>query len=315
MTNQCRMCLAYSSLRVLAIVGAAMMIVVLVSTEVRAGFTTYGFGGGTGVFSVACAGPADGGLPNGNIPDNRVFFKAGSNCTAAPLTGSASESFTSGNVSASGTVAASVGSLQGFATMSTDTQNSVFFPAGFGDTGWIDTMLLGGNPQLNGQVAIASIMLNVSGTLAASGPNVFARLQLAVSSELANSPALHQPFYFIQSPQPGLTISDTLVLDLPFIIGTPSEFLIRAMPQAMTSSATSFGNNTSTADFFTTITWGGIQSVTVAGTPLADFTATGGTGIDWTQPFGAASAVPAPSVVPLLILGLAAIGFTRRFTR
>ncbi len=195
MTNRCRMRFAYASLRFLAIGGAAMAIVVLVSTEVQAGFVTYGFGGGTGVFSVACAGPADGGLPNGNIPDNRVFFQAGSNCTSNPLTGSASEIFASGNVSASGTVTASLGSLQGFATMSTDVQSSVLFPAGFGDTGWIDTMLLEEDPQnaqFNGQVGIASIMLNVSGTLAASGPNVFARLQLAVSSELVG-PAFHQP--------------------------------------------------------------------------------------------------------------------------
>ena len=69
--------------------------------------------------------------------------------------------------------------------MSTDQQASVLFPAGFGDTGWIDTMLLGGNPQLNGQVGMASVVVNVSGTLAVSGPNVTALLQLVVSSELS----------------------------------------------------------------------------------------------------------------------------------
>ena len=73
MTNWSRMCLAYSSLRFLAIGGAAITIVVLVNPEVRAGFATYGFGGGTGVFSVACAGPADGGLPS-DPNDNRFFL-------------------------------------------------------------------------------------------------------------------------------------------------------------------------------------------------------------------------------------------------
>lgn len=314
MTNRSRMCFNDSSLRFLAIGGAAIAIVVLVSTEVRAGFTTYGFGGGTGVFSVACAGPGDGGLPNGNLADNRVFFKPGSNCTVDPLTGAASESFASGNTSASGTVSSVLGQLQGSATMSTDQQSSVRFPAGFGDTGWIDTMDLGGNPQFNGQVGMAEVEVIVSGTLAVSGPNVTALLQLVVSSELGG-PALHQPFYQIQSPHPGLTISDSLILDLPFIIGTPSEFLVRAMPRAMTSSQTSFGNNTSTVNFLAnSVTWGGIRSVTVGGTTLPNFTAIGGTGIDWTQPFGAL-AVPTPSIVPLLILGLAVMGFTRRFNR
>ena len=285
----------------------ATSLLLLVGTEARAGvFTTYGFGGSAGVFAASCSGPGDGGLPNGNIDDNRPFFKAGSDCTVDPLTSAASSSFASGNVSASGTTTASLGVIQAKATMGTDAQSSVFFPAGFTDAGWIDTILLE-NAANNGQVATVSIILNVTGTLSVSGPNVTSLLQLAVSSETANNPALHEPFYQIQAPAPTLLVSDTLVLDLPFIIGTPSQILVRAMARAMTSSQTSLGNNDADVDFLTTLTWGGIEKVMVGGGEITDFTATGvDSGIDWTV------AVPEPRPAFLVGLGLAARALIRR---
>ena len=296
-------------MRLLAFLGAALGILALTGIEAQAvPFATYGFSGSSGVFSASCSGPADGGLPNGNIPDNRVFFKAGSDCTVDPLTSSANSSFASGSVSASGTTTSALGSISGAATMSTGVQSSVLFPAGFTDSGWIDTMLIQSQGN-EGMVAQASILLNVGATLNVSGPNVFARLQFAVSSELGGV-ALHQPSFFIQAPASPLVVNQTLVLDLPFIIGTESQFLVRAMAQAMTSSATSFGNNTSNVGFLNTITWGGIDKVTVGGIEVAEFTAIGvDSGIDW------AVAIPEPSTALLLGSGLAGLVLVRRRRR
>jgi hypothetical protein len=225
----------------------------LAGIEARAApFETYGVSGSGGVFAVSCSGPGDGGLPNGNIVDNRVFFKPGSDCTNNPLTLSANSSFSMGSVTASGSTTSTLGSISGVATMNTGTQNSILFPAGFTDAGWIDTLLLE-DAATTGQLATVSVILHVSGVLSATGPNVVSRLQLAVSSEAAGNPALHQPSYQIQAPSADLVINETLILDLPFIVGTPSQLLVRAMARAMTSSSTSFGDNTSTVNFLSTL--------------------------------------------------------------
>ncbi len=281
-----------------AIFGIVIGALALSGMEAQAApFTTYGFGGASGVFAASCSGPANGGLPNGNIVDNRIFFpNAATDCTANPLTPSANSNFASGNVTASGTTTTStspLGSISGAATMSTAAQNSVLFPAGFTDAGWIDTMLVSNGPN-NGLVAQASVMLNVTGTLSVSGPNVVALLQLAVSSEVAGNPALHQPSYQIQAPAPMLVVNDMLTLDIPFIIGTPSQFLVRAMARAMTSSQTSFGNNTSDVNFLTTVTWGGIEKITVGGNEVTTpWTAVGTvSGINWAEPFSVS--IPEP---------------------
>ena len=303
-----------------AVLGAVLGIVVLASSEAQsAPFTTYGFVGTSGVFAASCSGPGDGGLPNPNIVDNRVFFKAGSDCTVDPLTPTANSSFSSGSVTASGTTTTALGSISGSAAMSTGAQSAVQFPAGFSDSGWIDTLLVS-SPGNEGLLAQVSVVLNVNATLSVSGPNVISRLWLAVSSETSGNPALHQPFYQIQAPAAPLVVNDTLTLELPFIIGTPSQFLVRVMAQAMTSSSTSFGNNTSDVAFLNTITWGGVEKVTVAGDEVA-FTAVGDdSGINWAEPF--TEPVPLTESVPLALgpalpfalgfAGLAGLAASRR---
>ena len=54
-----------------------------------------------------------------------------------------------------------------------------------------------------------------------------------------------------------------------------------ALAQAMTTSQTSFGENASEADFFNTLTWGGIAWVTIGGNAFDDFTIDSASGVDW----------------------------------
>ena len=292
-------------------VGAALALSCFAGAAAHAvPYTHYGFSGTHGLFSVSCSGPGNGGLPNSGLADNRGFFTAGSDCTADPLTSSSSSNFASGNVMASSSATAGFGTLQGQATMSTDLQNAVLFPAGFSDLGWIDTLTIV-DPSNNGQVAMVSVVLGASGALLADGPNVTALLQLIISSELAGL-SLHQPFYQIQStgptPQP---ILDTLVLDLPFIVGTPGQMLVRAQARAMTSSQTSFGNNVSDVEFLNTISWGGIADITVGGVSiLPDATVLSASGVDWTAPFSVA--IPLPPGWTLSLTGLVALMVARR---
>ena len=291
---------------------AALAILWLNSLDAQATIMTYGNTSASTVFTVSCSGPADGGLPNASF-DNRNFFKAGSDCTNDPFTSLDSSSFASGNVSASGSASASFGTLHGSAAMSTDAQTSVRFPAGFGDAGWIDTMLIEIAGQ-GGQIATAFALVNVTGTLFAQGVNVSSFFQLYVGSELDGADK-HRPFHQIQSfnnvPE-SLIISDSFVLPLRFVVGTPSQFTVRAQARAMTSSSTSGGNNVSNVNFLTSVTWGGIQSISIGGTEITDpFAATGTvSGVNWANP--AAVAAPAPASLLLFLTGLATLVLTRR---
>ncbi|MDE0797777.1 MAG: hypothetical protein OSB76_19560, partial [Alphaproteobacteria bacterium] len=58
---------------------AALLTGAAIPTAHAAAFT-YG-AGPTGVYSVSCSGPADGGLANPNF-DNQLFFKVGAQCEA-----------------------------------------------------------------------------------------------------------------------------------------------------------------------------------------------------------------------------------------
>jgi hypothetical protein len=311
MRTSCNRVRSSAILRSFRPIGAALALSCFASATAHAvPYTHYGFSGTHGLFSVSCSGPGDGGLPHNGLADNRGFFKSGSDCTADPLTSSSSSNFASGNVTASSSAAAGFGMLQGQATMSTDAQNAVLFPAGFSDLGWIDTLTIV-DPSNNGQLATVSVILDASGALLADGPNVVALLQLIVSSEVAGL-NLHQPFYQIQStgpsPQP---IFDTLVLDLPFIVGAPSQMLVRAQARAMTSSQTSFGNNVSDVEFLNTIFWGGIADITVGGVSiLPDATVLSASGVDWTAPFSVA--IPLPPGWTLSLTGLVALMVARR---
>ena len=291
---------------VLGLAGAFAM-----SQSAKAAYSLYGFGGPSGVFSVACAGPGDQSLASTNGFDNRTFFKTGSSCTSNAVTGAANESFTSGNVSAAASGTSALGLLNGQVSMSTDAQNAVIFPAGFVDLGFIDTLAINSAPH-NGQVATVTAQVNLSGTLTAAGPNVFSRLELIVGTNnfsAFNLVSTKQTQAGV-NPSP-LVVNETVTFDLNFIVGTPDQFLVRAQAQSMTSSATSLGNNQADVNFVGTVQWGGIQSVTVGGQQISNYTAVGTTsGIDWNEP----AAVPLPPTMLLLGGAVASISLLLRRT-
>jgi hypothetical protein len=280
----------------------------------QAAFYSYGTGT-SGVFAVSCSGPGDGGLANPNF-DNRLFFKPGAQCqTSTDSTGpgyyaNANSSFSQGNIVTSGKAqSSSMGVLRASGKMSTDQQNSVLFPAGFGEAGWIDTITIE-NPSMNGQIATINALLHIDGTLDASGPNSFGRLQLYAASSLG---VANQSSYQVQAGTAveSLTVNDTVMVSFDFVIGTASEFGVKMSALAMTSSATSFGQNFSDTDFFNTLTWGGIDSITVGGNEITDYSIFSESGTDWTV-----AAVPLPGAGALFMAGLAGLGFTaRRRTR
>lgn len=282
---------------------------VVVPSGAHAAFFNYGTGT-SGAFAVSCSGPGDGGLANPNF-DNRLFFKAGAQCqTTTDPTGpgyqaSASSSFTQNNVVTSGKAQSSMGVLRASGKMSTDQQNSVLFPAGFGEAGWIDTITIE-NPSMTGQIATINAFLHIDGTLDASGPNSFGRLQLFGATSLGTA---LQSSYFVQagSPVESLTVNETLLVSFDFVIGTASEFGVKMQALAMTSSATSFGQNFSDTDFFNTLTWGGIDSITVGGNEISGYSIFSESGTDWSV-----AAVPLPGAGALFMLGLAGLGFVAR---
>ena len=301
----------WSRLDIGAATVAILVAVVGVTPGSLAAGVSYG-AGGSGAFSVSCSGPADGGLPNPGF-DNRLWFQAGSVCntnvsTAGATSGTnTSSSFSSGGVSTSGQAQTGNKIIKVLATMSSDEQDSVRFPAGFADAGWTDTLTVN-SPGNEGQLAVVNIILNITGTLTASGPNSFSRLWAFVGTDIGTP---SQPFYQVQAgvnPSPTI-INDTLILPLDFLIGTAGEFIVKIQAQAMTSSATSFGNNNAMADFWSTITWGGIDSVTFGnGDPLPNFSLLSASNVDWTE----AAVVPLPASIGLF--GIGAL-FLRRFKR
>ncbi|MGB5395911.1 MAG: hypothetical protein WBN96_02075 [Gammaproteobacteria bacterium] len=266
--------------------------------------------GTSGAFAVSCSGPGDGGLANPNF-DNRLFFKVGAQCqtmtdpTGPAYQANASSAFTQGSVVTSGQAQSSLGILRASGIMSTDQQNSVLFPAGFGEAGWVDTIIIE-NPLMTGQVATVNANIHIEGTLDASGPNSFGRLQLFGSTDLGTA---LQSSYQVQagSAVESLSVNETLLVSFNFVIGTASEFGIKMSALAMTSSATSFGLNSSDTDFYNTLTWGGIDSITVGGNELTDYSILSESGTDWSV-----AAVPIPAAGVLFAFGLVSLGFTAR---
>ncbi len=307
---------------------AAVAILCLTAIEARATFTTYGLSGGSGVYAVSCGGllvPGSG-LGALNAIDNRDAFQTGSSaCTSDALTSSSNTSFTDSDFTAFGSGTASLGSITGAATLDTGFDPFGPFPTGYTDTGWVDTMIIDVPGQDAGTFAFLNAVIVVSGELDTTGVNVIARFRAIASSDLG-SPGEFQQFYQEQSfnqIQETLTVSDTLFFALPFLIGQPFQFTVRGQATAQTSSSTSGGLvggfNFSDVDFSSSVNWLGIESISIDGEEIFDFTALGTDSlINWANAVGGPvppTAVPAPPALPLFLLGLATLVLMRHLTR
>jgi hypothetical protein len=204
-----------------------------------------------------------------------------------------------------------MGVLKASAKLNTGPVTVVPFPAGFAETGFADLITVN-VPGQTGQIAVVDIVLNLTGVLTATGPNSFSRVQLYVDADNgATTP--HVPGFQVQAGiQPSPTVIDEVVtLSVGFIVGDPDEFVVKLMAQAMTTSQTSCGENASEADFFNTLTWGGIAGVTIGGNAVDDFTIDSASGVDWRV--AASTAISAPPV--WAFLGLAVLGLARVWRR
>jgi hypothetical protein len=74
---------------------------------------------------------------------------------------------------------------------------------------------------------------------------------------------------------------------VPIVFGTPFKLGVYADAKAgMRSSSGVPGNSTATSTFTNGVTWNGISNVFLGTTPIATYTISSGTGVDWSGPIG-----------------------------
>jgi hypothetical protein len=175
------------------------------------------------------------------------------------------------------------------------------------NAGWNDMLVVTPqDPAQNGQSALFSFDLHVSGELEAQ-PTGNSGTELRIAAYRDNGQNGFAQWSVGGQGQgnfPYQQIVDTVVtLDLPVTLGQPWQFGLYA--RAVAGSA-SFGPNwisEANNDFLSTITWQGINGVTVGGQPIA-FSVSSQSGIDWTRSF---APIPEPATWAMLALGLAGI--------
>jgi hypothetical protein len=196
--------------------------------------------------------------------------------------------------------------------------NSSFgFTVAAATAGWNDVLMIAPqNPAQNGQSAVFSFPLAVSGVLKAL-PMGNSGTQVKIGAYRDNGQngfsqwsvgGQGQTFYPYDE-----IVNSTIILGLPVTLGQPFQFGLYA--RATSGSASSGPNWISEAsnEFLTTITWQGVDSVTVGGQQIA-YTLSSQSGTDWTQPFKPASVPEVPGSLPAAGLGMA-LAWSRRIRR
>ena len=301
--------------------------VVLSAGAIAHGGMTYQTSPNPGGYIQACAGPS---TPGSNPWPGADLTSLHTNPASdvheqsflALTTASASAAYAGGNTSnsSSGLVG------MGFAHMqaANNAPNNSFFAAGDVEAGWKDSFLIS-NPALTGQAGFMQFTLHVSGSLAAAG---FAGSSGFTVTGYKNAAQLMaNPLFSPGNSTPissdrqygtwrissdfsteSLPVLGTVTFAVPITFGTPFDLSIFARAHAgMRSSSSVGGNSTSSADFSTTLTWGGITNVYLGTTPGAEYDLTSGSGTDWTRPV-----VPAPSAALAMAIGGAVMRRRRR---
>jgi hypothetical protein len=211
---------------------------------------------------------------------------------------------------ASGGASADVGHLH----VDTSCQARGRTGVGFSDIGsagatatasWSDTALLQDFSRR------PDVLLAVHGTLLTQGllrataePNTQAEVQVEFSNGAT--------YRAVEKPSLGIHIQEEPPLTLPvdLIVGNGQPFAIGSSMTVFAGAAAGDGLASADGDFFKSLHWGGIQSVTDAATGelLQDWTITSESGVDYSQPIG----VPEPSGAILGLAGACGMSVRRR---
>lgn len=175
------------------------------------------------------------------------------------------------------------------------------------DAGWLDRITIFA-PGLNGQAGVLNFSLFVSGNLDADSPRGGASMQIGVDSPFGVDDAevwqAGADNHIIVGEGP---VAESVPFSVNFTYGTPFLMSVRGLAAASTASRDPVPGSSALADFYNTVNWNGIQSITAGGAPVSGYSITSASGVDYTQSFAAAAA-PEPGTMALLGAALAALG-------
>ena len=169
------------------------------------------------------------------------------------------------------------------------------FYAGMAEGGWSDSLTFI-DPAHTGQIGHATFMFNIDGQLDASGNEGFADFKLfPFENGALTSPGdgfAHD--WNVQTSVNLLTSSKTVHLTLfslvTFKFGTAFRYDVYGLATAGRRAANADTHvSKSTVDFFNTVTFGGLEEVTVGGSPDLNYSIQSTSGMDWIHP------VPVPN--------------------
>lgn len=180
--------------------------------------------------------------------------------------------------------------------------------------GWVDNLTLNPvNAADVGKTASFTFAMDVQGTLAGQGaPGTYSfnsGASLGIRPYVNDLSLTGPVFQFFvggqgQNYDPyNQTVNQVVSFTTDITLGSPFELGIFARALAGNASATGgapYAVSEATVDFSNTISWSGISSVTMNGTPVP-YTLSSTSGIDWTQPY---APVPVPAGIVLFGSGL-----------
>lgn len=186
--------------------------------------------------------------------------------------------------------------------------NSAGFAAAATTAGWTDTWTLTpANPAHVGQNVVLSFGLHLDGVLDGV-PSGNSYTRIGVQVWLNDGTAPNGSFRVQGQGQGGFPFHQVINQDLLFSVtvklGTPFELGLFARASAGVAGAGPNWISEASSDFASTLTWGGIQSVTLGGQAVA-YSVSSQSGIDWSQPY---APVPEPGAALLMVLGLGLLG-------